>query len=217
MSTSEKISEGEPALPGGLVMSPERAALYKQLSEAMTRYAQGEDAAFGILYRGLYPRVRGFLLRMSADPTRTADLVQETFFRVCRARGVFLPGAPVVPWVLAIARNAYLDHLRREEAAGLLQASMFVDDDPIRSASAASPTPDGEQAALAREAARVVKAALAAMPVPQREVFVLLRFEGLSIAETAELLGTTQLAIKMRAFRAYEAVRTALKHRENGA
>jgi RNA polymerase sigma-70 factor (ECF subfamily) len=45
----------------------------------------------------------------------------------------------------------------------------------------------------------------------QREAFVLLRFEGLSVADAAQVLGTTESSVKARAFRAYEALRLATK------
>jgi len=44
----------------------------------------------------------------------------------------------------------------------------------------------------------------------KREAFVLLRYEGLSVQEAADVLGSTPTAVKLRAFRAYEALRAAL-------
>jgi RNA polymerase sigma-70 factor (ECF subfamily) len=57
----------------------------------------------------------------------------------------------------------------------------------------------------------VVQRALMTLPVRQREAFVLVRFEGLSIAEAAEVLGATQGAVKILAHRAYVVVRAALE------
>jgi len=45
----------------------------------------------------------------------------------------------------------------------------------------------------------------------QRDAFVLIRFEGLSVSEAAQILGATEAAVKVRAFRAYEALRAALE------
>lgn len=183
----------------------------------MERYACGDDAAFAALHEGLSPRLRGFLLRLSGDSMQAADLTQETFLRIFRARGAFAVGAAVVPWAFAIARNIYLDSLRNNERTGIAPgAILFDEEDETGRAAVASTAGTGEQVAIAREAASVVKSALAAMPVAHREAFVLLRFEGLSIAEAAEVLGATETAVKLRAFRAYEAVRAALKKREEG-
>ena len=45
---------------------------------------------------------------------------------------------------------------------------------------------------------------------------MLLRFEGLCVAEAAQVLGTTDGAVKIRAFHAYEALRAALRRRDEG-
>ncbi len=184
---------------------------------AMDRYARGDDAAFAPLYAELAPRLRGFLLRLSGDAARAADLVQETFLRMHRARGAFAVGGAVLPWALAIARNAYIDHVRkRARGDAPLRVGREPDDDD-ETAELPSGAADGEQLVLAREAAETVRATLAALPVSQREAFVLLRFEGLSVADAAEVLGATPTAVKLRAFRAYEALRAALARRDSEA
>ena len=56
----------------------------------------------------------------------------------------------------------------------------------------------------------IVESVLARLPSAQREAFVLLRYEGMSVQDAAEVLGSTPTAVKLRAFRAYEALREAL-------
>ena len=56
----------------------------------------------------------------------------------------------------------------------------------------------------------VVQQALMTLPVRQREAFVLIRFEGLSLAEAALVLGATQAAVKILVHRAYVVVRAAI-------
>jgi len=51
---------------------------------------------------------------------------------------------------------------------------------------------------------------LAKLPQSQRQAFELIKNEGLSVAEAAQVLGTTVAAVKLRAHRAYEALRGAL-------
>lgn len=191
-----------------------RSARYPLLDLAMDRYAQGDDSAFTTLYEGLTPRLRGFLLRLSGNPAIVLDLTQEAFLRIFRARGMFEHGSAVVPWALAIARNVYLDHARKGLRAGVSMLTSSLDDDESAGDSQVAAVATGEQLVLAQEVAHVVRGALAALPVSQREAFVLLRFEGLTVAEAAEVLGTTDSAVRLRAFRAYEAIRSALKARE---
>ena len=69
---------------------------------------------------------------------------------------------------------------------------------------------------MASETLDVVRVTLAEMTVLQREAFVLIRFEGLSVSEAAQVLGATEAAVKIRAFRAYEALRAALDRQNKG-
>ncbi len=176
------------------------------LDAAMDRYASGEDAAFHTLYRHGAPRVRGFLLRLSGDAALSDDLTQEAFLRIHRARGSFEPGAAALPWALAIARNVFVDHTRRPKVHRFATSSQGQPP-PERQA---PPDTQGEEVAIASEMLEVVRKTLAGLPVLQREAFILLRFEGLSVHEAAQVLGATEGAVKVRAFRAYEALREAL-------
>lgn len=199
------------AAAGGAERGP---AEYAALNLAMDRYARGEEAAFAVLYERLGPRLRGFLLRVAGNAATADDLLQESFLRIHRARGAFAPGAAVVPWALSIARNVYRDHLRRRKLRDPGVAPRLDDDEESLEARLPDTAADPEGMAVASQAADVVRAALAALPVAQREAFVLLRFEQLSVEEAAAVLGTTETAVKLRKFRAAEALRAALGRRD---
>ena len=87
-------------------------ALVSELDRAMARYAEGHDAAFGEIFNALSPRLLAFLRRLCGSPELAHDLAQETFLRMHRARGSFVPGSAVVPWAYAIARNCFVSHAR---------------------------------------------------------------------------------------------------------
>jgi RNA polymerase sigma-70 factor (ECF subfamily) len=180
----------------------------------MDRYARGEDSALDELYRLCAGRVRGFLARMCANASLADDLTQDAFLRIHSARGTFVAGAPALPWMFAIARNSYLDHLRREEVRRAHRSTTAL---LARSHSFEPPADGGDRAAIARQMLVVVQEALMNLPVRQREAFVLIRFEGLSLAEAALVLGATQAAVKILVHRAYVAVREALDKRDPGA
>jgi RNA polymerase sigma-70 factor, ECF subfamily len=181
----------------------------ESLDEAMNRYAQGEQPAFAILYQGLEQKLRAFLTRLTGAPAVADDLLQETFMRIHRARGSFDAGAAVVPWAYAIARNAWLDHVRAAKVRGETSRAKG-NDDPISAEAPTGPDADSEQLAIARETAALVESVLSRLAPAQREAFVLLRYEGMSVDDAAAVLGSTPTAVKLRAFRAYEALRAAL-------
>jgi RNA polymerase sigma-70 factor (ECF subfamily) len=170
--------------------------------EAMNRYAAGDDAAFTLVYDALAPRLFGYLLRQTHDRARTEDLIQQTMLHMHRARERFIPGAEVTPWAFAIARRLLVDVVRRGKR------EVLADDDAAGVSESRHPSAD--DLVRAHEVAARLDRALAALPASQRTAFELIRQEGLSVAEAAQILGTTTMAVKLRAHRAYEALRSAL-------
>src|SRR5580704_8091061 len=180
------------------------AATTGDLDGIMERCATGDDRAFDEFYRRGAQRVRGFLVRLSGNASLADDLTQETFVRIHRARGSFAVGAAALPWMFAIARNAFLDHARRENVRRSSSAKIA----PPREAAKDT---QGDEVFSAREMLGIVRETLERLPLLQRDAFVLIRFEGLSVSEAAQILGATEAAVKVRAFRAYEALREALE------
>jgi RNA polymerase sigma-70 factor (ECF subfamily) len=169
-------------------------------SRAMDRYACGEAAAFSELYDLLSPRLSAFLLRRLRDPARAEDLLQQTFLQMHCARQHFSRGADVVPWAFAIARRLLIDTYRKSGR------EVFDDDEDERMAPGAAP----DRVAGQRRLARRIEEELARVPEAHRIAFNLVQREGLSMAEAAEVLGTTVAAVKLRAHRTYEALRASL-------
>lgn len=174
----------------------------------MVRYADGDESAFRPLYEAVGPRVKMFLLRLGASAPLADDLVQESFLRLHRARGHFQRGAAVLPWVFSIARNAFVDSARKRKTD---KSSLVRSEDEERAVSIQSAeAPKAEGTAIARQTLERVQQAMARLPEAQREAFVLVRFEGLSMDEAARVVGTTEGALKVRAFRAHEALKKML-------
>lgn len=198
-------------MPSGQVQASatEGPGTLTALDEAMHRYADGDNTAFADVFAGLGPRLRLFLRRMGASPEAADDLTQETFMRIVAARGSFAQGKPVAPWAYSIARNCFISHTRSKKSK-LARSSLNSDELELP----ATNTPTAEEESMARESAHVVSRALAAMTPARREAFVLLRYEGLSVAAAAQIVGISEGALKIRAFHAYEILRSALSGSE---
>jgi RNA polymerase sigma-70 factor (ECF subfamily) len=173
-----------------------------EVDVAMERYAAGDDAAFATVYDVLAPRLYGYLLRQTRERASAEDLLQQTMLHIHRARVRFTPGAEVTPWAFAIARRLFLDLLRRGR-----REPRAVEVEPD---AAPSVEPTADEVAHAHELERCIHEVLAKLPESQRAAFRLIKQEGLSVVEAAEVLGTTVAAVKLRAHRAYEALRAAL-------
>src|SRR5262245_25793154 len=79
----------------------------------MAAYQQGDRRAFERLFDRLAPRVHAFFMRSFSNPATADDLLQVTWLKVHRGRGQYRTGAPVRPWLFAIAARVRLDELRR--------------------------------------------------------------------------------------------------------
>jgi RNA polymerase sigma-70 factor (ECF subfamily) len=169
---------------------------------AMERYAAGDSAAFAQVYDALAPRLFGYLLRQTRDRARAEDLLQQTMLHIHRARDRFIPGAEVRPWAFAIARRLLVDEVRRGRRVVLSD-----DGDPELGV---SEHPQADEVVQAGELAHRIQTILNGLPTSQRAAFELIKQEGLTVAEAAQILGTTVAAVKLRAHRAYEALRAAL-------
>ena len=202
-SPSDFLSQGATEAP--------RQALDREGARAdlaMDRYARGDDTAFGEVYDAIAARLHAYLLRQTRDRVSADDLLQQTLLQMHRHRGTYAAGFPVLPWAFAIARRLYIDDYRRRKTDALWSARGVADDDRV-----ALSFPEDDVAS--RQLAERVQAVLARLPETQRAAFDLLRIEGLSHDAAAQVLGTTVSAVKLRAFRAYSAIRAALAGSED--
>jgi RNA polymerase sigma-70 factor (ECF subfamily) len=172
---------------------------------AMDRYAAGDDAAFSELYDLLVPKLHGYLLRQTHDATRADDLLQQTMLQLHSQRATFFKGGEVFPWAFAIARRLLINSYRRRkrEVSGKQKASSMV-------AVAAQGPASTDEVLHSKRMIRTIETELSRLPEAQRVAIELIKKEGLSLREVAEVLGTTSSAIKSRVHRAYEALRAAL-------
>ncbi len=180
----------------------------------MLRYQDGDAGAFRELYALVAPRLLGYLMKMAKSRAVADDLLQQTFLKVHRARAAYVRGADPVPWIYSIAHRTFIDETRRTTRAIV---SVGSSDDPLPEISAGL---DGEAAdrkdepRVDPELAKAALDALAQLPEAQREAVVLTKLDGKSVAQAAEIAGTSVGAMKVRAHRGYEALRKLLGRRK---
>ena len=133
------------------------------------------------VYRFVYYRV--------SSQTLAEDLVAETFFRALRAMQSFRwQGKDFGAWLMTIARNLVADHFK----AGRTRLEQTTEDMGTLDSTSEGP----ETAVLATLTNEALLAALGDLPTEQRECLIMRFLQGLSIAETAEILGRSAGAIK---------------------
>jgi RNA polymerase sigma-70 factor (ECF subfamily) len=170
----------------------------------MAAYCDGDAGAFDQLYARVAPRLLGYLIGLIGDRPTAEDLLQQTFLKLHEARDVYVRGADPVPWLYTIAHRTCLDEVRRR---GRAKVSVTKDGTLPDPGAVAEPEGDG---APGRSSATAL-AALAQLPANQREALVLTKLHGHSVAQAAQIAGTSPGAIKLRAHRAYARLRSLLK------
>lgn len=173
----------------------------QELREWMMQYADGDTKAFSPLYSVLHPAVFRFHLCSTRRPEVAEDLTQKTFLKLHVARQRYRKGAPVKPWVFTIAKNVQRDLFRRQQRSreDLLEAA-----DSRWSQCATEQKQDDP---LMQDK---LQQAIHSLPGGQRDVILLHKFEGFSMAEVAAALQIGVSAAKVRAHRGYAALRTVL-------
>lgn len=181
--------------------------------QLMAAYVQGDRRAFQVLFAQLGPRVHAFFKRCFREPGVADDLFQTTFMKLHRSRNDYQSGRPLRPWLFAIAARVRLDELRRRyrlPAETTEDALETLDTVP-------SPNPRADDAIERQDRATWMQTVLSALPESQRAVVVLHHYEGMTFGEIATVLGTTEGAARIRAFRAYERIREGLGGMEGTA
>ncbi|MGZ3279575.1 MAG: sigma-70 family RNA polymerase sigma factor [Caulobacteraceae bacterium] len=177
-------------------------------AQLLHAHAAGDPHAFARLYdrydRPCHRFIRRTLAAAHADAAD--DLHQETWLSVSRNAATFDPGKASFPaWLFAIARNKVFDHLRRRKAATSLT---ITEDDAAMTVADPGPTPL-EQAA-SRELAQRIVDAVEALPLAQRETFVMFAHAGLSLEDVAQATGVPVETAKSRLRYARATLRQAL-------
>ena len=167
---------------------------------ALARCRAGDRQAFRRFVLAYQRLVFAFLGRMLGPRAPVEDIAQDAFLRAYRSIASFDPSGParLSTWMLAIARHAALDHLRKRSSEIATAEPSAID--------ARSP----ELEASRRQLGRRLSDAASALPHDQREAFLLHEVHGLSLEEIARVVGAPLATVKTRCFRAREKLREEL-------
>lgn len=164
----------------------------------------GDEGAFDALFARWSAPLLRYLERMVRDPGLAEELAQETFLRVHRARERYEPDARFSTWLFTIATRLAWNELRRPRHRHPHDA--LEGDEETGPLPLAADQTAADVLADARRTGAVVERALGLLPERQRAALWLAAVEGLSYAEVAAALETTERSVKALVHRA----RTAL-------
>ncbi len=187
--------------PRGVVEEP-AASENRRDADDIARFLGGETAGFEALARRYQRRAYAVALGLCGSHDDAMDATQKAMLRAMHALPRFRAGEPFFPWLYRIVRNCALNQ-RRDQRRHLGQTPLeWVD------ATDARPSPL-EEAAGAELKGRLW-AAVTALPLEQRETFLLYTFQGLKYREIAETLGVPIGTVMSRLHGARRQLRRAL-------
>src|ERR1700674_1314389 len=174
--------------------------------QLMLAYAGGDAAAFETLYAKHKGPLYRFVLRSVKARAEAEELFQDVWLRSIEARSRYTPQAKFTTWLYTIAHNRLVDHWR---ARGLALVSLDDEEKPVREP-AGGPDAEPHRNLEARETFERLAAAIAALPLAQREAFLLHQEGGLTAAQIAAATGSDTEAAKSRLRYAMNKLREAI-------
>ncbi len=180
----------EPAEPSG-APDPDHAEVWALVAAAQ----DGDAEAFGQLYDRYVTTVYRFIYYRLGDRAQAEDLTSETFVRALRRlHSVSYQGRDLAAWFVTIARNLVLDHVKSA------RYRMEITTDELLDTGESADNP--EVAVLTSLTNARLVDAIRDLSAEQRECVVLRFFQGFSVAETAEVMGKNEGAVKAMQHRA---------------
>jgi RNA polymerase sigma-70 factor (ECF subfamily) len=168
-----------------------------ELGHLLESCRQGDELAWEMLVRQYQSRIFGIACTYVHDRDEARDLSQEIFVRVYRNLDGCKDAARFLPWLVRIARNASIDHLRRRKARP--PARDIPVEDAFRLVST-DPLPDEDLERRSR--LRIVELALQCLSEINREIILLKDMQGLALEEIAQMLNLPLGTVKSRSSRA---------------
>src|SRR5687767_9655315 len=175
--------------------------------QLMLAYAGGDAGAFERLYAKHKGPLFRYVLRSVKARGEAEELYQDIWMKVIEARARYVPRAKFTTWLYTVAHNRLVDHWR---ARGLTVVASTDDEESGVPEPAAAPSAEPHRVSEARETLERLSAALAALPLAQREAFLLHHEGDLTVAEIAAATGSNEEAAKSRLRYAMNKLREAI-------
>lgn len=160
----------------------------------MMKVKKGDLDKLGLLFERYNRPLFSFFYRMCKDCDISEDLVQSVFERILKYRETYTGNGKFTTWMFSIARNAHIDHYRKEKRNAI---PVEIDEERLESVEDESAIIDQKD-----QKKNVLEMALDQLDEDKREIIILSRYEGLKYKEIANILDTTEGAIKVKMFRA---------------
>ncbi|MGE8077927.1 RNA polymerase sigma factor SigX [Peribacillus loiseleuriae] len=166
------------------------------------------DSVFDELYDKYHQELYQFLFYMVKNHETAEDLVQEVYIRVLKSYEHFEGKSSQKTWLYSIAKNAAIDHFRKQKGwKQRLLENFDWDKQPLK-----DDQPLPEEIALLNDEMQFIYHSLNRCTVNQKSVIILRFIQGLSIFETAEILNWSEGKVKTTQHRALKAIKKYMQN-----
>lgn len=177
----------------------------------MAAYCAGDAGSFNALYARHQGRLFRYVLRTVLAPQVASDVFQDVWMKLVQAAASWSPAQKVAPWLYAVARNRALDHVKLLKNQVLESPTFEAADADSDASKDDALTHDIADLLHNQRLGAALIAAIEALPLVQREAFLLQIEAGLSLDEIAQLVGAPIETVKSRLRYAKNALKTTLK------
>jgi RNA polymerase sigma-70 factor (ECF subfamily) len=180
----------------------------------MMAWMGGEESAFDGLVEAYSGQVYALMTRFLGRHSGREDLVQEVFLRVIRARDRYEPRARFTTWLYRIVYNLCVNETQRaggRDHVSIERSSTGADPEDAGPPEIFDERAMGPSESMERDdIVRQVREAIADLPEGQRMALVLAKYHDMAYSEIADVLGSSEKAIKSLIHRARETLRATL-------
>ena len=160
----------------------------------MLKVKHGDLDKLSLLYHRYSRRVFGFFYRLTGDGATSEDLVQNLFMRILKYKHTYSEQGRFETWIFHLARNIHHDHYKKNSRYSW-QENMTDWEAKLKDET------NAEVSAEKDDEMNLLQQALQSLAPEKRELIEMTRFQKLKYQQVAELLGTSESAVKVRVHR----------------
>lgn len=179
----------------------------------LVRIGQGDEAAFRELYRAFSRRLYAYVIRKLGNEAQAEEIVADTLYEVWKAPARFRGESQFSTWLIGIARNKVLMAFRSRKPDAVYEDLQEIAE------VVASEDAGAFELLAQRQRREGVQHCMERLSEDHREAIHLVFYEGMALAEVAQVQSCPENTVKTRLFHARQKLRNCLKlllEREGG-
>lgn len=163
----------------------------------MLKVKAGEISALGLLYERYKKRLFGFFYQLNRNPSLSEDLVQNVFVRILKYRESYTDESKFISWLFQIARNVNNDHFKKSNIQFDLEADILFNNEIC----------DQSLNLALEENKKLLQEAINKLSPEKKELIVLNKIEQLKYRDVADIVGSTEGAVRTKVHRVLQELR----------